>query len=933
MTKLGHVRAKAPLGFEQHEGHLLTVRYALSLAVLCSVGVLLVFVPIFASGHGCVWSNDGVSQQLNSLIFSGRTLREVFRGLLFEHRLHFPQYIFTVGYGLDVEALTGLRDPFNWLAVFVPARFCEYLYFLLIIVRVFVAALAFSFYVRSKGNSLESACLGALIYVFAGFPIFLGMLRHPDFINAMIFLPILLWGADRILQGRSLVAFCATLALSFCVNLYFSYMICCFLLIYFIFWCVSSHDELSLPRFLKLVGAFMFCAVVALCISGVISVPYVLSVSGTSRTSAKTIVQAFFPIKFYEQTFSNIVGASYEVFGAKRLLGSVCVLLFLVAIAGQTSEKLRSQCRPWILAVLLCVAFSIFPYFGHVFNGFSYVSDRWYFAFDFCAAYLACLVVGTLPLLSKGQWWAVRILAVLWCLLCWQPVKFVEPVWPISLAILFLLLCLLLMELLVRYATSRVRMAVLCALVLMGGGMASKCLCASNVSFVDEFWAPAWSLYDNYHAYSPYAAMEQLPSGEREFYRYSVTNPQPYHRFNESLNLNRDGLLCYASFYNQSLDDYRDELGLADSAFPATYSGSNSRLAIDAFAGAKYFLANNEEGWRVPASYEDSGIEQNGYKLYKTASALPLAFTYDRVMLKDEYLSLNMVERQEAQLQVAVLDELPTECTTEVVDAGDLVKSSQELPFTVTSQQEGIQVFSDHVEVSKPRAAATLSFANAGEGEYYLCFSDLSFEEPGMEDDGQTEHSGMLRDLDAYHLEWYYAFAKTSLGEASFYAYTPYSFQFDAKDDWALNLGYAREGIDSLELSFDAVGTYRFSSLSVHRQEVAPLVNELSARKACGASSWSHATDTCSFSIDTKQSEEYALVTYPYSPGWSARVDGEVTDVFPVNTGFCGLRIKGPGRHKVEMFYETPGRRIGAFLSLAGLLVLVAVELFQRGQR
>lgn len=56
----------------------------------------------------------------------------------------------------------------------------------------------------------------------------------------------------------------------------------------------------------------------------------------------------------------------------------------------------------------------------------------------------------------------------------------------------------------------------------------------------------------------------------------------------------------------------------------------------------------------------------------------------------------------------------------------------------------------------------------------------------------------------------------------------------------------------------------------------------------------------------------------PYDRGWTARVDGKPSALRRVNVGFSGLFLP-PGEHRVQLVFEPPLRRLGAFVSLAAL--------------
>lgn len=63
-------------------------------------------------------------------------------------------------------------------------------------------------------------------------------------------------------------------------------------------------------------------------------------------------------------------------------------------------------------------------------------------------------------------------------------------------------------------------------------------------------------------------------------------------------------------------------------------------------------------------------------------------------------------------------------------------------------------------------------------------------------------------------------------------------------------------------------------------------------------------------------------ITYPYSTGWKACVDGKPARVEKANGMFLALALE-PGKHQVELTYCTPGLKLGWALFGCGAAVLI----------
>ncbi len=74
-------------------------------------------------------------------------------------------------------------------------------------------------------------------------------------------------------------------------------------------------------------------------------------------------------------------------------------------------------------------------------------------------------------------------------------------------------------------------------------------------------------------------------------------------------------------------------------------------------------------------------------------------------------------------------------------------------------------------------------------------------------------------------------------------------------------------------------------------------------------------------SVDVER-EGYFVTSIPYDPNFEVQVDGEPVEAKKVNMAFLGFEI-GKGRHDVKLVYHAPGRKAGAWCSVAGVVLLL----------
>ena len=79
----------------------------------------------------------------------------------------------------------------------------------------------------------------------------------------------------------------------------------------------------------------------------------------------------------------------------------------------------------------------------------------------------------------------------------------------------------------------------------------------------------------------------------------------------------------------------------------------------------------------------------------------------------------------------------------------------------------------------------------------------------------------------------------------------------------------------------------------------------------------------------TLEQPNLVFFSVPYEAGWSATVNGQPVDVERVSYGFTAVEAQA-GDNVIVFTYETPGLRIGAWLTGAGALLLVLYLLLTR---
>ena len=375
-----------------------------------SAGVMLWYFS--AAGKQMVWKGDGLSQHYLALCYYARWGKAVL-GSLLSGRPAFPTFNMHMGFGSDLFTTLQyyvIGDPFSLPAVFVPQRYMLEFHDAMIVLRMYLAGLSFDGYCRTMGRrDLTGNLCGALVYVFSTFALF-GM-RHPYFLNAMIWFPLLLTGAERILRGSKGRLFTIAVFLSCISNFYFFYMLVLMTVVYVVWRACRIFLQYTkgVKVLLLLAGKFLARGVLGSAMGACFLLPILIRFVGDPRAAGETVYGKLYSLSYYTK-----LPEAFVAFGTDATLeywtclgfggiGLVCVLLLIL---DADREKKLLDLRLAFAGMLLL---TVLPSAGAALNGFSYPSNRWTWAFALLAGYITAVMV---PSLARISWKKAVLLLV-----------------------------------------------------------------------------------------------------------------------------------------------------------------------------------------------------------------------------------------------------------------------------------------------------------------------------------------------------------------------------------------------------------------------------------------------------------------------------------------------------------------------------------------
>lgn len=878
--------------------------YTLMFLLMCIVA----FLPFFTEGKSFVWGagvEDGLSQHFSALAYYGEALREFFRNLLAGH----PKLVMwdmSLGYGADILSTLNyyaIGDPLNLLYGFVSSKNTETMYNFMIVLRMYLAGITFIIYARKMKKRSYGTVIGALVYVFSGFCFRLG-LRHPFFINPMIYFPLLCLGIEKIYQRERPYVFIFVVCVSAMSNYYFLYMLTIFAVIYAWIRFYKYTEENKMKNFFLTILKFGMYYTLGIAMAAVILLPSVIGFLGNGRygngADWKSLI--VYPGKYYLLFIENFIG--YGNMGSNTNAGYLPIVGIVVLF---TLFSQRMKHKKYRVAFIASIIALILPIFGYAFNGFSYANNRWAFALSFIVALLTAEMYPRLFVMSKRQQIGIGAGIIIYTVFCIivnasgeEILKNKGIMAACGLIAVFYILLLIFQRL--GYDTQkrivRVSMAILLLISVgvhgyyrfdpkgyaytqefMDQGQAYRTLKEDNIRMLSKVNDPSvYRVHAEGYRYKNYGLINHLNTISGY---YSIT----------------------AKCVTDTIKGY-DTLGMQ---YADKYKGVDQRLGLLSLAGVKYItVAHNSQVAKDVSSMGDVpyGVEKLRKKgnitLYKNKYALPFAYAYDSYMTEQQYEQLNGIGKEQAMLAQIILNQHPADKEiqhNEQRNGPDIQTIS--LPETRISSPKGKKYADITVPVEKDK-------------ETYLYFKNLVYHGKKNGDDkfiltGRKGTKGILvtqNDVQQkIHIQS---------------TFNPYYF---GRKDYIVKINHqTSKAKEKVRLNFLSPGEYEFDDISLITVPKKDVLARLKERKENSMKQIQYEGNHFRGVYHAKK-DQILCVTIPYSKGWKATVNGNRTKIYKANGMFMGIIMK-KGTQSVKLDYETPGLKIGAWISLVAWIGL-----------
>lgn len=774
----------------------------------------------------------------------------------------------------------------------------------MILLKAALSSSTFTYYLKRSLKSQSYASIAfSVMYAFCGY--MLAYYWNVMWLDAMVLLPIVLLGIERIINNGKCSTYIIGLALSMFSNYYMSYMLCLFSVVYFIYYYFtynslgakvdpkSNIGGLKNSKFFRSGCQFAFASLAAAGLMAVVLLPVygVLQTSSATSGTFPTETDTYFNFfDFFANHFASLT-TTIRSSGDDVLPNIYCgVLTIILAPLFFFTKSISKKEKVTTLLLLgtLYITFNL-NFANYIWHGLHFPNDLPYrqsFIYSFILLVIAYKTFLRLNEFKARHFGIVGAALIAYLVIVEELTSknVTDATVLLSLALIVLYVLVLTVFKDKRYQTVSI------AALLIVCVCSEAVMCDTNAVSISVDKTPYTSDLSDFEDIKG-----TIDTIEKDgFYRMELTDlrtrmdPSWYYY---------NGVSVFSSMANEKLSNLQDDLGLMSNRINSyTY---NPQTPVYNMMFALKYLVNNESPNVLSSEYYSSVGKNDTFEAFKNKYNLPIAFMTSsdvKDWANEDYIDTWKFETGSDPFQLQ----------------GDWFKRATGLdnPFEKMEisyvTYNNIDPFTESLEANSfyydkttddTDASTTLYVTTEKEGNVYIYF-DIS----GSNSKNLTITS--------------------SLGTST----------HPADQDCVLDLGrYAANETITINVPFDEnVGTLKFYAYTMNDETFKKGYEILSENEFVTET---HKDTYIKGKVVTKQ-DGLLYTSIPYDKGWKVTVDGETVETIKIGQSLLGVELQ-KGIHEIEFKYEATGVATGiaaSALTAALLLILLLIKKLRERQ-
>ncbi|MBQ8724409.1 MAG: YfhO family protein [Oscillospiraceae bacterium] len=527
-----------------------------------------------------------------------------------------------------------------------------------------VAALTAYAYIKRFVRSQNAAIIGGLLYAFSGFQIFNLVFNH--FPDVTAFFPLMLIAMEELVCNNRKGVFALTTALMACINYFFFTGEAVFLVLYFIVRCFSK----DFPAFAKKFFQILIEAIIGVMIACIILLPAALAllsnyriseylygmdmIAYSDRTRLLRIIQSFFMIPDVParpNLFSEGLGKWASIGGYLPLFSMTGVIAFLKYRDGHWAKRL-------VIICMICAFFPILNSAFYMFNSSYYA--RWFFMPILIMSMMTACVLDEehemLP--SKDGMWITAAITAAFGVMALLPEKnadekltfFTLPKYPLHFLLVIAVAALSLFAAGYIFSERKNGKPYLKTAIIMTAAASVVCT-ASMIYFGANTRDAALNYIDK--------AIDRendvtISVDEENFFRVDISE----NRDNYPMLWDLPNMRCFHSVVPGSIMEFYADASIGRDVASRV---DTSHYSLRGLFSVKYYFdeidEDNEDSTDPPITGFYFLEDQNGFHVYENQFYIPMGFTFENYISKEDWLKLSESKRTDVLIRALVLDE------------------------------------------------------------------------------------------------------------------------------------------------------------------------------------------------------------------------------------------------------------------------------------
>ena len=773
----------------------------------------------------------------------------------------------------------------------------------MILIKAALSASTFTYYLKRslKSQSFVSTAFG-IMYAFCAY--MLAYYWNVMWLDAMVLLPIVVLGIERIINHGKPATYIVGLALTMFSNYYMSYMLCIFSVIYFIYYFASNNsidslvnrkvktndfiETVSNNKFIRSGCIFALASFVAAALMACVLLPVYSVLQSSSATSGTFPTDPDSYFNFFDFFANHFGGLTTTIrsSGEDVLPNIYCgVLAIILAPLYFFTKSISKKEKVATLALLGIIYFSFnINILNYIWHGFHYPNDLPYrqsFIYSFI------LLVMAYKTFIRLREFKTRDIGVVGAAL-FAFVVIVEELTSKNVTDSTILLTIILIVLYVIVLTifkdKRYQAASVAALMVV-------CVCSEAVMCDTT----ALSISVNKTPYvSDLDEFNQIKNGldtieKGNFYRMELTDLRT--RMDPSW-YNYNGVSVFSSMASEKVSNLQDDLGMMSNRINSyTY---NPQTPIYNMMFSLKYLVNNDTPNVLSEPYYSIVFGNDSFQAYKNNYHLPIAYCVNSDIVNwatEEYMDTWKYETSQDPFQ------LQGEYFNLATGLGNPFEKLEVSYITYSNIKPFTEdVFSNSFYFQKDNTSAdastTFYINTEKEGNVYIGF-DVTGEN--------------LKDV----------VINSSVG----------TITHNADQECILDLGrYQANETISVTIPYGASsGTVKLFVYTLNDKVFKKGYEKLSE----GQIITEEFEDTYIKGTVVTTTDAVLYTSIPYNKGWSVYIDGEQVDkdeILKIGEAMLAVNVER-GSHVVEFKFEAPGLKLGIIISLATATILLILML------